>query len=75
MSRPTTPHPVSPVRPRPLPGPKPAPQPRPGRLLDDTWFRIGVVAGVVGALLLVTHYFEPFLMLGALPTKQWRAAA
>lgn len=44
-------------------------------LVSDTWFRIGVVAGAVGALLLVTHYFEPFLLLAALPTKQWRAAA
>lgn len=79
MSRPSTPHPVNPASPRPhTPSrpttPTPAPQPRP-RLVDDVWFRLGVAAGVVGAVLLVTHYFEPFLMLAALPTRRWRAAA
>jgi len=36
---------------------------------------MAAVVIVVGVLLLTTHYFAPFLLLAALPTKQWRAAA
>lgn len=49
MSRPTTPHPVSPARPRPLPGPKPAPQPRPSRM--SLRFAIAEYVGIATCLI------------------------
>jgi len=74
----THPSPSRPVDTRPpaRPGgsPPPAP-PRPSRLHADVWFRQAVAVIAVGVLLLTTHYFAPFLLLAALPTKQWRAAA
>jgi hypothetical protein len=36
---------------------------------------MAVAVTAVGVLLLTVHYFVPFLLLAALPTKQWRAAA
>jgi len=72
-ARPATPAP--PRNPAPLPRPvPPQPQPRP-RLLADVWFRLAVAVIAVGVIGLTTHYWLAYLLLAALPTKQWRAAA
>jgi len=70
----TTPHPVNPTRPRPLPGPRPVPT-EPKKLLDDVRFRLAIAVIAVGVIGLITHYWLAYLLLAALPTKQWRAAA
>jgi hypothetical protein len=71
---PATPGP--PRNPTPLPRPAPPPpQPRPGRLLADPFLRLAVAFIATGVIGLVAHYWLPYLLLAALPTKQWRAAA
>ena len=73
---PTAPHPVNPVRPRPIPDPgRPKPAGKPPATPKKAALRMAVAVTAVGVLLLTVHYFVPFLLLAALPTKQWRAAA
>lgn len=73
---PTEPHPVNPSSPRPHPGPpRPTtPVPPPG-LADNAALRMAIALLAVGVLLLTTHYFAPVILLAALPTREWRAAA
>jgi hypothetical protein len=71
---PTAPHPVNPVRPRPIPDPQ-RPKPTPSKLLADPAFQLAVAFIVVGVIGLVAHYWMPYLLIAALPTKRWREAA
>jgi len=72
----TDPHPVNPASPRPRPGPpRPTTPVPPPSLLADVWFRLAVAVIAVGVIGLTTHYWLAYLLLAALPTKQWRAAA
>jgi hypothetical protein len=72
---PRTPQPPrnpAPIPSRPTPPPKPA---DPKRVLADPSFRLAVAFIVVGVIGLVAHYWMPYLLIAALPTKRWREAA